>query len=154
MKKTLAVLALACLSLLATPLLAGDGEKTHGLMTVDSAWMKAMLANDPVACAAVYADDAVLVLPGSGAIKGRKAIEEAYTGWLKTMKVTDVKVLESHYVSGGDTSSGWGAWSVTTVPRAGGDPVTETGRWTAVAVKKDGKWLYAADHASSDPVAK
>ena len=51
-----------------------------------------MLSNDPAACAALYADDAVLILPGAAAIKGKKAILDAYSGWLKDMKVTEANV--------------------------------------------------------------
>jgi uncharacterized protein (TIGR02246 family) len=152
MRTLVAALALVCVSL-AAPALHGaePAAPKHGLQTVDSAWVKAMLANDPSACAALYAEDAVLVLPGTGAIKGRQAIAEAYAGWLGAVKVTAAAVMDSHYESAGKISSGWGAWTVTTVPKAGGAPTIETGTWCAVAVQKDGAWKYAADHASADP---
>jgi uncharacterized protein (TIGR02246 family) len=152
MKKTLVACVLACVVLPAGAVLAADAAPKHGLQTVDSAWVKAMLANDAAACAALYADDAVLVLPGSPAIKGKKAIAEAYAGWLKDVKVTDAAVTDAHYSSAGKTSAGWGAWKVTTVPKAGGAPTTEAGRWCAVAAQqKDGSWKYVADQASDDP---
>jgi len=147
MKKTLVTLLFASLVLAAAPLQAAE----HGLMTVDSAWVKAMLANDAEACAALYADDAVLVLPGTGPIKGRKAIAEAYAGWLKEFKVTDARITDSEYRSAGPVSSGWGSWSVTTAPRAGGAATTETGTWCAVAVEQNGTWKYISDHASANP---
>lgn len=149
MKKTLVVCVLACATL-ATGIAAAADAK-HGLMTVDGAWVKAMLANDAAACAALYADDAVLVLPGSGAIKGKKAIADAYAGWLKDVKVTDAAVMDARYESAGKVSTGWGAWKVTTVPKAGGAPTTETGTFCAVAVEKGGVWKYAADHAAANP---
>lgn len=150
-KPTMAVL-LACAAVAAAPLRAADpAAPKHGLMTVDSAWTKAMLANDAAACAALYADDAVLVLPGTGAIRGKKAIADAYAGWLKDVKVTDAAVMDSQYRSAGHISAGWGAWKVTTVPKAGGAPTTEVGTWCAVAVEKDGTWKYVSDHASADP---
>ena len=151
MKKALVSL-LVCVALAATPLYAADPVPSkHGLMTVDSAWVKAMLANDAAACAALYADDAVLVLPGTGPIKGKKAIAEAYAGWLKAMKVLDATIMDSQYRSAGNISTGWGAWKVTSVPRAGGAPVTEVGTWCAVAVEENGAWKYVSDHASADP---
>jgi uncharacterized protein (TIGR02246 family) len=152
MKKTLAVLAFACVAF-AAPLFAADPAPAHGLMTIDSAWTKAMIANDPAACAALYAEDAVLILPGSGKITGRKAIAAAYAAWFEQVKVLDATISDAHYESGGNVSCGWGAWSVKSVPRAGGDTITESGRWTAVAVKQNGVWVYASDHASADPVA-
>lgn len=154
MKKAIAGFAFASVVLASGAALAADAAPKHGLQTVDSAWVKAMLANDAAACAALYADDAVLVLPGSPAIKGKKAIAEAYAGWLKDVKVTDASVSDAHYRSAGKTSAGWGAWKMTTVPKAGGAATTETGRWCAVAAQqKDGSWKYVADQASSDPAA-
>ncbi len=150
MKKMLAMCALACVAL-AGAAAAADAAPKHGLMTLDAAWVKAMLANDAGACAALYADDAVLVLPGSGAIQGRKAIADAYAGWLKDVKVTDAAVMGNQYRSAGHISTGWGHWKITTVPKAGGAPTTATGTWCAVAVEKNGAWKYAADHASADP---
>ena len=151
MKKIIVACALVCAALTAGAARAADAASRHGLQTVDGAWVKAMLANDAAACAALYADDAVLVLPGSGAIKGRKAIADAYAGWLKDVKVTDAAVMDVRYESAGHVSAGWGHWKVTTVPKAGGAPTTETGTFCAVATEKGGVWKYAADHASADP---
>ena len=152
MKKAFVVCVLTCLFLAAGAALAADAAPKHGLMIVDSAWVKAMLANDAAACAALYADDAVLVLPGMGAIKGGKAIAEAYAGWLKDVKVTEAAVMDTHYRSSGHVSAGWGAFKITTVPKAGGAPTTEIGTWCAVAAQqKDGSWKYVSDHASDDP---
>ena len=150
MKKTLVASLLACL-VLPAPAFAADPAPKHGLQAVDTAWVKAMLANDAAACAALYADDAILVLPGSAAIKGKKAIAEAYSGWLKDVKVTEAVLMDTRYRSAGHVSAGWGAFKVTTVPKAGGAPTTEVGTWCAVAVEKDGVWKYASDHASDDP---
>jgi uncharacterized protein (TIGR02246 family) len=151
MNKTLVACILACLVLPTGAALAADPPPKHGLTTLDGAWVKAMLANDAAACAALYADDAVLVLPGSGAIKGKKAIADAYAGWLKDVKVTDAAVMDNQYRSEGHLSTGWGHWKVTTAPKAGGAPTTETGTWCAVATEKDGAWKYVSDHASADP---
>lgn len=148
--KTLRAIAPLCLVLLlATTLMAGDSK--HGLMTIDRAWAKAMMANDPAACAALYAEDAVLVLPGTGPIRGRKAIEAAYAGWMTQVKVLDAAITQSEYRSAGNLSTGWGTWKVVSEPKGGGAPITETGSFTAVAAKKNGRWMYLSDHASADP---
>ncbi len=151
MKKTLAVCVLACLALAAGAARAADAPKAGGAKAVDAAWTQAMLAGDAVAAAALYADDAVLVLPGSGAIKGKKAITEAYEGWLKDTKVTEVALTDTHYRTAGHLSTGWGSWRMTTVPKAGGAPKTETGTFLAAVAEKDGVWKYVSDHAAADP---
>ena len=143
----LVLVAMVCVVMVATPLAAAE----DGLKKVDTAWLKAALANDPAALAAVYADDAVLVLPGSPEIKGRKAIADAYAGWLQHVKITAVAIDDAHYHSAGNVSAGWGKWSMTTEPRAGGASTTITGTWCAVALKENGSWHYVADHASQDP---
>ncbi len=149
MKKVLGALGFLYLAFSVMPLSAHASE--HGLSSLDSAWTKAVLANDAQACAALYDEEAVLVLPGIGAIKGRKAIEAALTGWLGQVRVTAAAITDPQYRSAGDVSSGWGSWTMTTVPRAGGPPVHETGTWCAVAVERNGVWKYAADHVSVDP---
>lgn len=149
MKRALLAITLVCATSVVQA--AEAAKPVHGLHMVDKAWVKAMLANDAAACAALYADDAVLVLPGSAPIKGKKAIAEAYAGWLSQVKVVEVDVPNSEYRSSGNVSAGWGTFKVVTVPRAGGSPTTETGTWCAVAEKKNGTWKYVSDHASDDP---
>ncbi len=151
MKRVLSTCALVCLAFRAGPLRAADPAAPTGIKAVDAAWTKAMLANDAAAAAACYADDAVLVLPGSGAIKGKKAIADAYAGWLKDVKVTEVALTDTHTRTAGKLSVGWGAWKMTTVPKAGGAPTTETGTFLAVAAEKNGAWTYVSDHAAADP---
>lgn len=144
----------AGLAVLAACLVASFGlfaADPAGIKSVDAAWTKAMLAGDAAAVAACYADDAVLVLPGSGAIKGKKAILDAYAGWLKDTKVTEAVLSDTHYHTTGKMSAGWGAWKLTTVPKAGGAAKTETGTFLAVAAEKDGTWKYVSDHAAEDP---
>ncbi len=52
MKKTLVAVLVVCAAVAAAPLHSAEPAATkHGLMTVDSAWVKAMLANDAAACA-------------------------------------------------------------------------------------------------------
>lgn len=151
MRKVLAPLVILCLAFVAIPAAAADAPHKQGLQHADSAWVKAMLANDADACAAVYADDAVLVLPGTGPIKGKKAIHDAYAGWLGQVHVTSAEITEAHYESSGNLSTGWGSWKVVTEPKGGGAATTETGTWCAVAMKKGGVWKYVADHAAANP---
>jgi uncharacterized protein (TIGR02246 family) len=147
MKKAIAVCVLAFATLTAGAAAAAD----DGLKTVESAWTKAVLAGDAAALAALYADDAVLVMPGSPAAKGGKAIGESFAAFLKDTKVTEFALMDSHYRSAGHISTGWGAWKMTTVPKAGGAPTTEIGTWWAVAAETNGVWKYVSDHASADP---
>jgi uncharacterized protein (TIGR02246 family) len=124
--------------------------KVGGSQVVDEAWTKAVLANDLEAVMACYAPDAVAWFPGDAEAKGEKAIRAAYVNLLKDT-VKDAKLSDTHYRTFGKTSVGWGHFSMTLVPKAGGAPVTMAGRFTEVAMEKDGKWVYIADHASAEP---
>jgi uncharacterized protein (TIGR02246 family) len=151
MKKILVACVLSCLALAAGSALAADAPKAHGVKSLDEAWTKAVLAGDAAALAALYADDAVIAMPGAPAARGSKAIAESLAAWLKDVKVTEFVLSDSHYRTAGHLSAGWGNWKMTTVPTAGGKPTTATGTYCGVAVEKDGAWKYVSDNAAADP---
>jgi uncharacterized protein (TIGR02246 family) len=155
-RKSLAVAVLFSSALaLGLPARAEDAPKAaakvSGSQAVDEAWTKAILANDLDALVACYASDAVVWFPGDAEAKGEKAIRAAYVNLLKDNTVKEAKLSDTHYRMVGKTSVGWGHFSMTLVPKAGGAPSTMTGRFTEVAVEKDGKWVYINDHASAEP---
>ena len=129
------------------PLAAAAQE---GIKAVDEAWKKAMKANDLEAIVACYAPDAVLWLPEAPEARGAKAIREVYAGLLAGFTVVDVSVSYVGDQTAGELSTGWGNFTLTLQPKDG-SPVISKGRFTAVAKKIGGKWLYVADHASNDP---
>jgi uncharacterized protein (TIGR02246 family) len=151
MKRALPILLLFSLAFAAGPALAADAPKATGVKSLDAAWTQAVLAGDAAALAALYMDDAVLVMPGSAAARGVKAIAESFAAWLKDTKVTEFVLTDSHYRTAGHLSAGWGNWKMTTVPKAGGAPTTETGTYCGVATAKEGVWKYVSDNAASDP---
>ena len=144
MKRSL--LAGLCLTvLLSTPAFAADS----GARALDNAFVKGVKAGDVEAVMALYASDATLYPPGEMAAKGRDAIRAVWGGFLAANTVTECKLFETGYRTVGDTSIGWGRFSMTFQPKAGGAPATLEGRFSDVAVKKAGKWLYILDHASA-----
>ena len=147
--KRLPWIAILALSVIAGSAFAAD----TGAKALDISFIRAMLANDAAAAAACYADDAVLVLPGSPAIKGNKAITEALTGFLGAATVKEFALSETRYQTSGNLSTSWGHYRMTTVPKAGGEPKSETGTFSEVAMKRNGKWAYVSDHAAADPPA-
>jgi uncharacterized protein (TIGR02246 family) len=154
-KFSVSIVLFSCVLALGLQALGDDTKKTEakatGVKALDEAWTKAILANDLDAVVACYAPDAVLWGPGDPEAKGEKAIRDTYAGLLKDNTVKDAKLTDAHYHMVGKSSVGWGHFSLTMVPKAGGAPVTMTGRYTAVAVEKNGKWVYIADHASAEP---
>lgn len=123
----------------------------QGVETVDAAWKKAMLANDVEAIVKNYARDAVLWLPDMSEARGEAAIRSAYSGLLGANTVKDVKITDTRYRTSGKTSVGWGRYAITLEPKGGGKATTLAGRFSEVAEKRDGRWVYIVDHASAEP---
>lgn len=123
-----------------------------GVGAVDLAWKKAVIANDLEAILACYAPDAVAWLPEMQEAKGATALREAYKAFLGANTIRDFTSSDTHYETHGDQSVGWGRFVLTIVPKTGdGKPVSLTGRFTEVAVRRDGRWVYLVDHASAEP---
>jgi uncharacterized protein (TIGR02246 family) len=137
-------LLLAAAFLLARPLVAAD----PGPEAVDQAWLKAAKANDLDGILACYAPDAVMYPPDVLVAKGKDAIREDYKNLLAAMTIRDATVSDTHYETHGDTAIARGLFTLTLVPKAGGDPIPMQGRFVEVCRKVNGKWLYVIDHAS------
>lgn len=134
------------LAVFAVPVYAQD----QGLQQLDDAWTKAFVAGNVEAVVALYAADAVMYPPDSMEARGTKAIKASYAAFLNANKVQDFKMLDQKYETKGDLSYGSSRWTMTVVPKAGGEgkPVNMEGRASSVAKKIGGKWLYILDHAS------
>jgi uncharacterized protein (TIGR02246 family) len=122
-----------------------------GAQAVDEGWRKAITANDLNAIMALYAEDAVMWLPDAPEAKGRKAIRDAYAGLLAANTVTGATFANTHYQTSGDLSVGWGDFTLSLSPKAGGNPVTMSGRFSVIARNEEGTWVYVVDHASAQP---
>jgi uncharacterized protein (TIGR02246 family) len=118
---------------------------------VDEAWRKAITANDLNAIIALYAEDAVMWLPDAPEAKGREAIRKSYADLLAANTVTGASLADTHYQTSGNLSVGWGNFTLTLSPKAGGDPVTLSGRFSVIAREEGGTWVYVVDHASAHP---
>jgi len=125
-----------------------------GTHSVDDAWAKAMQANDLDAVMKIYAPDAVAWFPDRKEARGTAAIRAAYQGLLSANTVTAVSESAIGRRTIGKTSVGWGNFSMTLQPKAGGAPVVMTGRFSEVAERRNGHWVYVVDHASAEPATE
>ena len=131
--------------------LATAAAAPAGAQAVDEAWRKAITANDLNAIIGLYAEDAVMWLPDAPEAKGREAIRKSYAGLLEANTVTAASLANTHYQTSGNLSVGWGNFTLTLSPKAGGNPVTLSGRFSVIARKEGGTWVYVVDHASAHP---
>ena len=122
-----------------------------GIEALDQAWRQAITANDLNGIVACYAGDAVLWAPDAPPAKGVEAIRKSYSDLLAANTVTNAALTNTHYQMCGDLSMGWGEFTLSLSPKSGGNPTTASGRFTAVAKKEGGKWVYIVDHASANP---
>lgn len=119
-----------------------------GLNPAGEAFVKAIKANDLEAVVALYAPDAVLYPPDAMAAHGTEEIRKSYAGLLNTFTVQDITVADAWHEMHGNVAFGWGLFTFTLKPKAGGDVVVMNGRFTDFSKKVGAKWLYTADHAS------
>jgi uncharacterized protein (TIGR02246 family) len=112
------------------------------------AWEKAYNGGDAKGVAAQYADDALLLPPGSPGVKGRAAILAFFTKDIAGSKAGGaVFVIDPKTDVGVSGSTGWesGTYKVTVK-----GAVVETGKFLSVSRKANGKWLYIRDTWNSD----
>jgi ketosteroid isomerase-like protein len=122
----------------------------HGAKVADDAFAKAFVANDLAAVVALYAPEAKLFPPDSAVATGA-GIRESFAGLFANYTIMAFKTLDATYETSGTLSVGWGRFTMTVTPKKGGAPVVMEGRFTSVAKKIGGKWLYVSDHASFTP---
>jgi uncharacterized protein (TIGR02246 family) len=122
-----------------------------GVSAVDVEWIKAMKSGDAAAAAKCYSKDAVLWVAGAPVAKGAEEIRAAYEGLFSHYVIKDASLTEIGSETIGNRSIAWGTYQMGIVPKAGGLAVSTTGRYTVVAQRQHGGWVYTVDHASDDP---
>ena len=147
MRRLLCAAAVTLLCVSAMPVLAG--EFAPG--SVQDCWIRAFRAADADAVTKCYAPDAVLWIPGAPMAKGSQEIHDGYESYFNDYTIKSVELIPMGGQTVGDDAVTWGAYKIVIVPTEGGDEATETGRYTDVAKKLDGHWVYVVDHASDDP---
>lgn len=110
-------------------------------------------ANDAEAVTACYVEDAIIWFPGGPKAQGLVAIRDGFAHFLGGFTVKQVDMTEIGHESLGDTRVAWGTYAIRAVDKASGAEFTQTGRFTDVQKKVDGRWLYLVDHPSDDPPA-
>jgi uncharacterized protein (TIGR02246 family) len=144
--RTFAALTLAAAAM---PLFAADSKDFPD--SVGAAWVKAAKANDVDALVKLYADDAVAWFPNENEHRGAAAIRQSYQEMLNTFTIVDASLTNSHHLGDASHRTNWGNFSLTLKQKSDGKTITMSGRYTDVQEKRNGTWVYVADHASADP---
>ncbi len=113
-----------------------------------TSWEKAYNGGDAKAVAALYAEDALLLPPGSPGVRGRAAILEFFTKDIAGSKAAGaVMVLNPKTDVGVSGNMGWESGTYKATVKGA---VVETGKFLSVSRKKNGKWLYVRDTWNAD----
>jgi uncharacterized protein (TIGR02246 family) len=146
-RKTKLILMTCVLAVSASPLMAAPPASSQ------ACWQPAFEASDADAVAQCYAPDAVMWLPGAPMMKGRDAIRAGYVDFFAGSTIKSARLTELGKMTHGNEAASWGTFTVVSVSRTDGKETTETGRYTDVSRRIDGRWQYLVDHASDDPAA-
>jgi uncharacterized protein (TIGR02246 family) len=127
---------------------AAESADEAGIRAQTTNWGKAYNGGDAKGVAALYAEDALLLPPGSPGVSGRAAILAYFTKDIAGSKAAGaVFVVNPKTDVGVSGDMGWesGTYKVTVK-----GAVVETGKFLSVSKKKDGKWLYIRDTWNAD----
>ena len=126
------------------------------LRELESGWVKAAAARDLEKSVALYADDAVLILPGSPPFKGKDAIRAAWKGLLEDPNLKLVFSADHIEISAaGDLAVTKGPYTLTTTDPKTKQPVEDKGSYVTVYKKQtSGGWKVVEDITTSELAPK
>lgn len=125
---------------------AGSTEKEKEIITeMSTARAKAFNEGNAAAIANYFAEDGLLMAPGSPAKKGKPGVQAYYQSIFDEYRTR----LESHYETvevSGRIAYGRGFAKVTLYPKKGGDSIVSTAKYLNILEKQtDGTWKTTHD---------
>lgn len=113
-------------------------------------FIDAMIRGDSAGMIANYADDAVVMDPGTPAARGRGEIGARFARKIQSAKVSDEKAITTSVDVAGDYAIETGTFDVTFTPK-GGTLTHDKGKYLTVWKKQaDGSWKIYRDINNSD----
>ena len=127
------------------------GAVLDGIKGVADAYVKATLAGDAKAVAALYTEDAVEMPPNQPMVKGRTAIEQYYQkGFGSGNKISAFSVTHLQTEAAGDLGYDAGTYQQTMTPAGGDKPVSDSGKYVVILKRAGSAWKVAYAIYSSD----
>lgn len=125
-------------------------ELQSAVCDLDAAFIRHANAGDAAALTtAYYADDAVLLAPGTPRLDGLQAIQAFWQGFIES-GVKDVVLETTEVVEAGEYGYGIGKYACT-MPLASDARLHDTGKYIVVYRRQaDGGWKVIADQFNSD----
>lgn len=141
--------------------MAGPSSKNQhdpAIIAEADGYLKAVLAGDARAVAAMFDDDAILMPPNQPALHGRLPIQHFYDRWFHSpMQPTAFTFDHLEATVTGDSAYDVGTYKISIAAGPGGN-VDETGKYTAVLKRSAGEWkiaylIFNSDLPPQPPVA-
>ncbi len=135
----------------------GRGNSGEAIKAVADAYVKATLAGDAKAIAALYTEDAIEMPPHTPMIKGRAAILGYYQQEFSagtTMNTFTLTHLESHVE--GDRGYDVGTYQQSVTPKGETSAVTDSGKYAVILKRVGSDWqvAYAIYNSDNPPPTK
>ena len=134
----------------AAPTAAAKDSVRAEIEAANARFVDAMNRGDTVAMYADYAGDAVLMMTGSPALRGRVAITQTLNQMMTQATLKDARFHIDDVLLGGDLAVETGRYEWTVVPKEG-KPVPDKGKYVVVWQRQDdGSLKIIRDIANSD----
>ena len=125
------------------------GGNDPAINAVADQYVKATLAGDAKAIAALYTEDGIEMPPNEPAVKGRAAIQQFYERNFKGAKIGEFSLTHLESRSSGDTAYDAGMYRQTVTP-AGAPAMKDAGKYVVILKRVAGSWKVAYAIYNSD----
>ena len=130
---------------------AAGPSGADAIKAVADAYVKATLAGDAKAIAALYTDDAVEMPPNQPMIKGKDAIQQFYEKEMASgMKMTSFTVTHLDTNASGDRGYDVGTYRQSLTLKGASAPVSDSGKYTVILKRSAAGWKVAYAIYNSD----
>ena len=130
------------------PAAANVAADDSAIRAINKTWFDSHNAGDAATIASLYAEDAVVMAPGSPMARGSSAIKALFETDINAMTkagLTEKQGTGDFSVSG---DIGWESNTYSVTDKAG--KTVETGKYLTVFARKDGKWSIVRDIWNAD----
>jgi uncharacterized protein (TIGR02246 family) len=134
---------------------ADAGAVRQAIEASNAKFVDAVKKSDSTTIADNYADDAIVMAPGTEAWRGRDAVRKGFTGMMTQAPAKEFKLTSDDVTVGGDLAVETGTYEMTMQPK-GGKEMKDKGKFVVVWKRQaDGSWKIVRDVFNSDvPPAK
>lgn len=130
---------------------APAGNAREGIDQTRTAYVAAWKAANASALANLYTENALVLYPNQPAVTGRSAISDYFRGFFAEFPQNDFELTSAEIEIAGPWAFDRGAYRWRGVPRGGGAPAADSGKYLVILQRQaSGEWKIARDMDNSD----